>query len=127
MITPATHQAPTERTVRVSPPRITLAMILCSIVSAAGIGAASAATPAEEGAPSTLVKYHPESLLTDTGAQAVYRRIVEAAEEVCPALSGSVLPSASVRQCRAQSISRAVMVINSSKLAAIHESATRTG
>jgi UrcA family protein len=127
MNTQANDQAPTERTVRVSHPRITLAMILCGIVSAAGIGAASAATPTDQDAPSTIVKYRSENLSTDAGAQDLYRRIVKAAEQVCPANPGSSLLSAAVLQCRAQSISRAVTVINNSRLAAVHESATRTG
>jgi UrcA family protein len=127
MNTQVTGQTPTERTVRVSLPRITLAMILCGIVGAAGIGAASAATPADQDTPSTVVKYHPESLSTDAGAQDLYRRIVKAAEEVCPANPGGPVLSAAVLQCRAQSVARAVVVINNSKLAAIHESATRNG
>jgi UrcA family protein len=127
MNTPATHQAPAERTVLVRRPQITLAMILCGIVSAAGIGAASAATQADEDAPSIVVKYNPQRLSTDSGAQAVYRELVAAAEEVCPAHSGRFALSPAVRACRAQSISRAVMQINDSKLAAIHDSASRNG
>jgi UrcA family protein len=127
MNTPATHQAPAERTVRVSHPQITLAMILCGIVSAAGIGAASAATPADDNVPSTVVKYNPQSLSTDSGAQAVYRTLVMAAAEVCPANFDRGVLSPAVRECRAQSISRAVMQINDSKLAAIHDSASRKG
>ncbi len=107
-------------------PKITLAMILCGIVSAAGMAAASAATQ-EANVPSLVVKYDPASLLTDAGAHTVYRKIVAAAEEVCPANSGSVILSAAVHQCRAQSIARAVMEINNSRLAAIHDSASRKG
>jgi len=107
-------------------PKVTIAMILCGIVSAAGIGAASAAVP-DEDAPSVVVKYQPENLLTDSGARTVYRKIVIAAELVCPQPSGSPLVSGAVRECRAQSIARAVTKINSSKLAAIHDSASRNG
>jgi UrcA family protein len=125
MNTPATSRAPAEQTVRVSHSKITIAMILCGIVSAAGIGAAGAATSADE-VPSTVVKYQPDSLLSDAGAHQVYRKIVKAAEQVCPG-SDDRLPSAAVRQCRAESISRAVTTINSSRLAAIHDDVSRSG
>ena len=48
MSTPATVHAPAEKSLRVSLPKVTIAMIFCGIVSAAGIGAASAAMPDEE-------------------------------------------------------------------------------
>jgi UrcA family protein len=113
----------------VSLPKVTIAMILCGIVSAAGISAASAASaPAsDEDAPSVVVKYRSESLLTDSGARTVYRKIVSAAEQVCPQNPGSRIPSQAVRECRAESVARAVMKINNSKLAAIHDSASRNG
>jgi UrcA family protein len=107
-------------------PPVTIAMILCGIVGTAGMAAASAATQ-DEAVPSLVVKYRADSLLTDRGAHVVYRKIVNAAEEVCPAAPGSRLLSESVRQCRAQSIARAVMQINNSRLAAIHDSVSRSG
>jgi UrcA family protein len=122
----ATVRAPAEHILRVSFPRITIAMILCGIVSAAGIGAASAAVQ-EDDVPSVVVKYNPESLKTDSGAHVVYRKIVAAAEQVCPPPITSVLPSQVILQCRAQAIARAVMKINDPKLAAIHASASRNG
>ena len=56
-----------------------------------------------------------------------YRKIVSAAEQVCPQNPGSRIPSQAVRECRAESVARAVMKINNSKLAAIHDSASRNG
>jgi UrcA family protein len=117
MNTPATRE---------SLPKVTIAMILCGIVSAAGISAASAPA-SDEDAPSVVVKYRSESLLTDSGARTVYRKIVSAAEQVCPQNPGSRIPSQAVRECRAESVARAVMKINNSKLAAIHDSASRNG
>ncbi len=105
--------------------KVTIAMILCGIVSGAGM-AANAATP-EAAVPSLTVKYAPASLLTDAGARAVYRKIVMAAEEVCPANSGSIIPSGAVQQCRAHSIAAAVMKINNPRLAAIHDRASWRG
>ena len=107
-------------------PTATIAMILCGVVGTAGMAAANAAAQ-DEDVPSKVVKYDSDSLLTETGAHAVYRKIVNAAEEVCPASPGSRLPNASVRQCRAQSLARAVMKINNSRLAAIHDGAPRSG
>jgi len=126
MSTPATVHAPAEKTLRVSLPKVTIAMLFCGIVSAAGIGAASAAA-SDEDVPSVVVKFRSDNLLTDSGARTVYRKIVLAAEQVCPQSGGSALQSPAVLQCRAQSITRAVMKINNSKLAAIHESASRNG
>jgi UrcA family protein len=127
MNTPATVHAPAETTVRVPLPKVTIAMILCGIVSAAGIGAASAATAPDDDVPSVVVKYQPAALLTDSGARTVYRKIVSAAEQVCPQNPDSRILNEAVRQCRAQSITRAVMKINNSKLAAIHDSASGSG
>jgi UrcA family protein len=107
-------------------PKVTLAMILCGIVSAAGMAAAGAATQDEE-VPNQTVKYDSASLLTDTGAHVVYRKIVYAAEAVCPANPGSLILSGAVQECRAQAIAAAVMKINNSRLAAIHDSASGKG
>ena len=130
MNTPAIVHAPAETTVRVSLPKVTIAMILCGIVSAAGIGAASAASAAT-----------PEQDVAERGREIHDRRacsrIAERAR--CTVKSSappsrcarqnpdSRIPSEAVRQCRAQSIARAVMKINNSKLAAIHDSASRNG
>jgi len=110
-------------------PKITLAMILCGIVSAAGMAAAGAASAATQDGdvPSKAVRYDSASLLTDTGAHVVYRKIVSAAEAVCPANPGSVILSGAVQECRAQAIAAAVMKINNSRLAAIHDSASGKG
>ena len=58
MSTPATVHAPAEKTLRVSLPKVTIAMLFCGIVSAAGIGAASAAV-SDEDVPSVVVKFRP--------------------------------------------------------------------
>jgi UrcA family protein len=122
----ATVHAPAEHFLRMSRPRITIAMILCGIVGASGIGAVSAAVQKDD-VPSVVVKYDPGKLQTDTGARIVYRQIVRAAEQVCPANTDSHFLNSSVRHCREQSIARAVMKINNARLAAIHDSASRNG
>jgi UrcA family protein len=121
----AIAHAPAQQILRVSRPHISIAMILCGIVSAAGIGAASAAV--QDDAPSVVVKFNPDNLLTDGGARVVYRQIVRAAEQVCPANPDSYILSSSVRHCREQSIARAVMKINNPRLAAVHDAASRNG
>jgi UrcA family protein len=115
------------RQVRVVRPKITLAMILCGVVGAAGIGAVSAATPDDE-ASSVAVKYQPQDLSTQDGARALYRKLVRAAEEVCPTNSASPLvPSTAVAECRAQSIARAVFKINNPSLVAVYNASVKHG
>ncbi|HEX4151096.1 MAG TPA: UrcA family protein [Steroidobacteraceae bacterium] len=119
-------QAPAEHLLRVSRPKITLAMILCGIVSATAMGAASAATP-DNDAPAVIVKYRPDSVQTDAGARILYRRIVAAAEQVCPLSAGRIMVTGEVRHCRDQAIARAVLQVNDPRLAAIHAAASRHG
>jgi UrcA family protein len=117
----------TPRQVRVVRPKITLAMILCGLVGAAGIGAASAATPDDESL-SITVNYDPQALSTQDGARALYRKLVRAAADVCPAGSASPhLLSAAVRQCREQSVARAVFKINNPSLVAVYNSSAKHG
>ena len=115
------------RQVRVVRPKITLAMILCGVVGAAGIGAVSAATPDEESS-SIAVKYHAQELATEAGARVLYRKLVRAAEEVCPPNSASPLMlSPAVAKCRAQSIARAVFKVNNPSLMAVYNASTKRG
>ena len=68
-------------------------MILCGIVGAASIGAASAATT-DDDVPSITVRYNPQSLDTESGAERFISRLVKAAVEVCPQSPNSTLGSA---------------------------------
>ena len=104
-----------------------MAMIVCGIVGAAFIGAANAATPDDDVAQIT-VRYNPQSLDTESGARALYSRLVKAAAEVCP--QGSESPhwiSAQVRECRAQALARAVFQVNNPKLAAVYAASPKRG
>jgi len=113
--------------VRVVRPKITLAMIICGVIGAAGIGAASAATPDDE-ALSKVVRYSPQDLASQHGAQALYRKLVRAAEDVCPAdTSAPHLVSPAVRECRQQSVARAVFKINNPSLVAVYNTNTKHG
>jgi UrcA family protein len=115
------------RRVPVSRRRIAMAMMVCGMAGPALIGAASAATAADD-APSIAVRYNPQSLDTESGARELYGRLVQAAAEVCP--QGSDSPrwiSDAVRECRAQSVSRAVLKVNNARLAAVYATSAKSG
>jgi len=118
--------APT-RHVQVSRPKITVMMLLCGIVGATAAGAVSAATP-DDNALSVTVHYKPQNLDTSNGARALYRQLVNAAAEVCPDFSTNPhWSSDAVRQCREQSVARAVFKINSPKLVAVYTAYSKNG
>jgi UrcA family protein len=120
------HMPPIDnaaRKVHTVAPKITLAMVLCGVVWAAGIGAANAAT-APAASPAIAIKYNPAALQTDRGAQQIYNQLANAAAELYPSSSPHWVPS-QVREWREQSIARAVMTINSPKLAAVYNSTVR--
>jgi UrcA family protein len=105
--------------------RITRMWVLCGLVGAASMGAASAAT-VDDDVPRIVIHYYQDSLTTDSGARALYHRLVNAAEQVCPgAPIGSRLISNAARECREQSIARAVREINSPRLAALHANVSK--
>jgi UrcA family protein len=106
----------------VSRPKVTLLMILCGTVGATEVGAVSAATT-DDDVPQIVVKYDAASLSDESGARALYRRIVKAAEQVCPVVNERELNKAEIaRECRRQSIARAVHQINSPRLAEVYAS-----
>jgi UrcA family protein len=113
--------------VRMVVPRITLGMMICGIVSAAAVGAASAATE-DDGSPALTVKYDPTTLNTDQGARQLYSRLESAANELCPQYaSEGRLPSPAARECRKQAVARAVMKINNPRLVAVYQSSVKNG
>ncbi|MES1189630.1 MAG: UrcA family protein [Steroidobacter sp.] len=80
------------------------------------------AAPRADDVPSVTVKYGDLNLATSAGAQRLYRRIVIAAERVCPTEGTRDLNRlAHVRACRADAIARAVQAVNNAQLAAVHE------
>ena len=109
-----------------SRPRITLMMVLCGLAGAAAAGAANAATVADD-VPSVVVRYQTAGLSTDSGTRALYRRLVNAAEEVCPVSAGTRFVTRAVEQCRDQALARAVQQIGSPALAALHASSSKNG
>jgi UrcA family protein len=113
--------------VRLALPKITIAMMVCGIVSAVGVGAASAAA-SEDDVPAVALKYDPMSLTTDRGARELYKRLKYAANQVCPqyAATGPFV-SAAVQQCRDQAVARAVLKINNPRLVAVYQSSIKNG
>ena len=108
-------------------PRFGLLLLAFGIVGVAAAGAASAA-PSESDVPSVVVHYEVHSLDTEQGARLLYRRIVNAAAEVCPDVS--VNPhwiSDAVQKCREQSVARAVHAINNPRLVAVYSATTKQG
>jgi UrcA family protein len=89
---------------------------LAGLATAATAGALNAALDA----PSMVVQYSSDALATDSGTMALYRRLAQAAEQVCPNPSGSRLVSRAVSECRQEALSAAVSKIHNQRLAALH-------
>jgi UrcA family protein len=86
---------------------------LAGTLLVAGAVPAFAAAPQETGAPSVVVKFNDLDLDTRQGAQALYRRLVSAAREVCPAeVESDLHRTAMVRECRDAALARAVRQLN---------------
>ena len=77
------------------------------------------AAPADE-LPTLVVHYNADALQTDSGARSLYYRLARAAEQVCPATSGSRLINRVVNKCREDAITAAVNKIHNQRLAAVH-------
>jgi UrcA family protein len=112
--------------VRVSRPKVTLMMIMCGIVGAVSAGAVSAAAT-DDDVPAVTVRYNPSSLETEQGAKALYRRLVNAAVEVCPQFGNPRWVTDAVRHCREQAIANAVFKINNPRLAAVYATNAKNG
>jgi UrcA family protein len=92
----------------------------------AGLAAGAAgASPTSSDAPALAVRFSADMLATDSGARALYRRLAQAAEQVCPPqpTETRIVPAA-VEQCRAQAITAAVNKIHNQRLAAVHAAAS---
>jgi UrcA family protein len=102
-------------------------LVLGSLAGVMAAGAASAAG-LDSGEPQVVVKYSHQSLATDEGVKALYRRITFAATQVCPDISIRDLGLQSrIAQCRDQAVTRAVRQIGNSRLAALHAGHSKNG
>ena len=100
------------------------------LASGFAVAAASAAvaSPADSNVPSVVIHYTTASLATDSGVQALYRRIETAAERVCdiqPAVSR--LPSAAELKCRRDAVAGAVEKVHNTRLATMYAARTKSG
>jgi UrcA family protein len=106
--------------------KIALLMLTGALSCALTVGAASAAT-VDSNVPTVVVHYTSESLATDSGVKTLYRRLVHAAEQVCPQSDGTLFVSSAARACRQEAIARAVEQVNNPHLAALHATSSKNG
>ena len=114
--------------IRAAGPRAKFGLLLLG--SLAGIMAAGGASAArlDSDVPSVVVKYNEQSLATDEGVYALYRRITTAARRVCPdAGTRDWGLRAQVEQCRNEAIARAIRKIDNPRLAALHAAHSKNG
>jgi UrcA family protein len=103
--------------------------LACLVVFAASAVTTTsfAASPSDE-APSVRVRYDDLNLSTAQGTNALYRRIVRAARDVCPdPYSRDLDVRAASDRCQAAAIAKAVRDVNSPQLAAVHASHVSRG
>lgn len=103
-----------------------LSLIAAAAVAGPSSDSASTSMTANGEATHVVLHYDRQSVQTSAGAQVMYRRILQAAEQVCPAGPGEQhILSAATRACRAQAIARAVQSIDSPRLVALHEASSK--
>ena len=119
----------TSLTARIAGPRARFGLLLLgSLAGIMAAGGASAAGLDSDAPPSVVVKYSEQSLATDEGVDALYRRITSAARRVCPdAPIGNLGLQAVVQHCRNQAITQAVRQIDNPRLAALHAAHSKNG
>jgi UrcA family protein len=106
--------------------RAALAVVAVGFLTGA-VSLAAAATP-DSNSPAEVVRYADLDLTTEQGARTLYRRIVGAAETVCPQADiRDLARSAQSRSCRQQAIARAVQSVSSPQLAAIYAASPKRG
>jgi UrcA family protein len=96
------------------------------LVAAAG---AAMASPPDADVPTVKVQFTTASLTTESGTQALYHRLVKAAEKVCEDehMSGSPFPSESEMKCREEAVAGAVEKIHNPRLVALFTGKTKAG
>ena len=110
--------------------RLRTASALALVAACVAVGATSAAHAATESsdAPTFTVRYSDLDLTSDQGSQALYARIVAAAQQVCVAEDIRDLRAvAAAHSCREQAIAQAVRDVHSARLASVYAAAERRG
>jgi UrcA family protein len=100
--------------------RLTTTMLLFGGLAGLAAAGTAGAVNAALDSPSQVVRYSSDALATDSGTRALYARLAQAAEEVCPTASSSRLVSEAVLKCRQDALTAAINKIHSQRLAALH-------
>jgi UrcA family protein len=103
-------------------------LLLAGGLAVAAAGAANASPPGAD-VPAVKVQYTMATLTTESGTQALYHRLVKAAERVCEEqhISGSPFPSESEMKCREEAVAGAVEKIHNPRLVALFTGKTKAG
>ena len=102
-------------------------LLLGGIAGLSLAGAAGAATPLAD-APALVVQYSDATLATDSGVRVLYRRLAQAAEQVCPSYpSNTHIVNEKVLKCREEALTGAVNKIHNQRLAALHAANWKAG
>jgi UrcA family protein len=102
-------------------------LLLGALAGLATAGAASAETT-DDMARAMVVHYDNSALTTDSGARALYRRLAQASEQVCPnEPSNTHIMNEKVLKCRQEALSAAISKIHSQRLAALHAANWKAG
>ncbi len=101
------------------PRAFTAALAALGVFAAAALASPTVAS-ANGGGFETNVYFTAQDLATEQGTRALYRRIVSAAEDVCPG-SDSLYPNVvnKSKECQRAAIARAIGQIGSARLAAV--------
>jgi UrcA family protein len=98
-------------------------LLLGGLAGLTAAGTAGAAT-GQIGALSAVVQYRGDALATDSGTRALYHRLAQAAEQVCPSAGNPRWVSEAALKCRQEALTAAVAKIHNQRLAALHASRT---
>lgn len=102
--------------------RLAKTMLLLGGLAGLAAAATAGAATAQFDASSVVVQYSNDALVTDSGTRALYRRLAQAAEQVCPTPSNTRLVSEVVLKCRQEALTAAVNKVHNQRLAALHAS-----
>jgi UrcA family protein len=106
--------------------RAAVAVVAFGILTGAS-GLAAAGAPLSN-VPAVVVRYADLDLGSEQGARTLYRRILGAAEAVCPQADIRDLErSVQSHRCRQQAVARAVQNVSSPQLAAIYAAGPKRG
>lgn len=99
------------------------ALVFASALTTLALTTTSFASSPTNAAPSVAVRYDDLNLSSDVGVEALYRRISNAARQVCPdAYSRDLRFAAASKTCQANAVARAVNDVSIPKLAQVHAS-----